>query len=198
MPIPSFTIDGVLPPYVGPHGPGGRAEDMSPYAVTALEVVSTLGDTDKRKEILLGWLDHRAALRKLGFTNGFQWLDGSFVEKKDPNDLDVVSFTIRPTTAKTDNDIAILLRGNPELFARAQVKAKFKLDAFFIDLDGSPEGMVSATRYFLGLFSHRRGDDLWKGMLQVRLENEADDKAALAVLTPPPAAASVPAGGATP
>lgn len=35
MPIPGFTIDGVLPPYIGPGGPGGAAEDLSPYTVTS-------------------------------------------------------------------------------------------------------------------------------------------------------------------
>jgi hypothetical protein len=54
MPIAQFTIDGVLPPYVGPQGPGGAAEDMSPYGVTAFEVVTTLGSSDERKSILRG------------------------------------------------------------------------------------------------------------------------------------------------
>lgn len=82
MPIPSFTIDDVIPPYVGPDGPGGRAEDMSPYNVTVLEISTTLGLTDDRKAIIRGWLEHRAALRAIGFVRGFQWLDGSFVEQK--------------------------------------------------------------------------------------------------------------------
>ena len=97
MPIPTFTIDGVLPPYVGSHGPGGASEDLSPYAVTALEVVTTLGSSDPRKAILRGWLQHRVALRAAGFDRGFQWLDGSFVENKDPRDLDVVGFLHRPS-----------------------------------------------------------------------------------------------------
>lgn len=54
MHIPAFTIDGVLPPYVGPDGPGGAAEDMSPYAATALEVVRTLASSDERRHILRG------------------------------------------------------------------------------------------------------------------------------------------------
>jgi hypothetical protein len=172
MPIPSFTIDGVLPPYVGPDGPGGGAEDMTPYAVSALEVVATLGLT----------------LRGVGFDRGFQWLDGSFVESKDPKDLDVVSFLYRPAGIHDRNDLARHLHANINIFGRAQVKAAFHLDAFPIDLDGSAEAVVSLTRYWLGLFSHRRGDDLWKGMLQVRLEDVADDTAALAALGPEPAA----------
>lgn len=192
MPIPTFTIDGVLPPYVGADGPGGGAEDMSPYVATALEVVATLGLSDTRKQILRGWLHHRAALRAVGFERGFQWLDGSFVESKDPKDLDVVSFLYRPPGIRDPSQLLIVMRANANLFVRNLVKSQFSLDAFPIDLDGSPEALVSSSRYFLGLFSHRRGDDLWKGMLQVRMEDIADDNAALAALGPEPGRAPGP------
>jgi hypothetical protein len=169
---------------------------MSPYGVTAVEVVTTLGSTDDRKAILRGWLTHRAALRGIGFARGFQWLDGSFVEKKNPQDLDVVTFLYRPPGIGDSNDLLRLLQMNVGLFDRANVKASFRVDFFGVDLNGSVETIVSVTRYFGSLFSHRRGDQLWKGMLQVRLENVADDTAALAILGPAPAAP--PAGGASP
>jgi hypothetical protein len=86
MPIPPFSIDGVLPPFVG-SGPGGAPQDMSPYAVTALELVSSLAFTEGRKTILRGWLSHRAALRTIGFSRGFQWLDGSSLNKRIPPTL---------------------------------------------------------------------------------------------------------------
>ncbi len=197
MPIPAYTIDGVLPPYVGPAGPGGAAEDMSPYAVTAIEVAATFATTDERKAILRGWLRHRAALRAVGFDRGFQWLDGSFVENKNPRDLDVVTFLYRPPGIHGGDDLAKLLRANLNLFGRAQVKAAYNLDFFAIDLDGSAEALVNLSRYLLGLFSHRRDDDLWKGMLQVRIEDAADDAAAIAALGPDPAAPAA-AGGVTP
>jgi hypothetical protein len=66
------------------------------------------------------------------------------------------------------------------------VNAAYNLDVFAIDLDGSSEVLVNLTRYLLGLFSHRRGDNLWKGMLQVRLEDITDDMAAIAMLGPNP------------
>ena len=182
MPIPGFTIDGILPPYVGLDGPGGATEDMSPYSVSALEVALTLGTSPERRDILRGWFQHRAALRAIGFHRGFQWLDGSFVEDKSPKDLDVVTFIYRPQGIL---DLNGLVTANLHLFARAPVKLAFKLDLFFIDLDGQAEAIVHLTRYFLGLFSHRRDDDLWKGMLQVRLEDAADDDAAIAALGPP-------------
>jgi hypothetical protein len=192
MPIPTFSIDGVLPPYVGPGGPGGALQDMTPYVVTAVEVVSTLGTSPKRRTILSRWLNHRAALRGLGFQRGFQWLDGSFVEEKEPNDLDIVTFIFRPATALDHADLEALIGANLKLFDRPQVKTHYMLDAFFIDLDASPESIVNVSRYLLGLFSHRRVDGLWKGMLQVRLENVADDLAAAAPL------ASTPIGGRNP
>ena len=182
MPIPSFTIDGTLPPFVGPDGPGGAPEDLSPYATTAAEVVTTLATSATRRTILKGWLEHRAALRGIGFDRGFQWLDGSFVEDKQPQDLDIVSFFYRPPGIHDGKMLARLMQANIGLFARPQVKATYSLDFFPVDLNGTPEALVSLTRYWLGLFSHRREDSLWKGMLQVRLEDEADDTAALALL----------------
>lgn len=191
MPIPAFTIDGILPPYVGPKGPGGAMEDMTPYVVSATEVVATLGSSSQRQTILRHWLNHRAALRRIGFTRGYQWLDGSFVEQKDPKDLDVVTFTYRPTNAKDKAALTALINANLGIFHRTLVKKAFMLDAFFLDFEGSAEALVSVSRYYLGLFSHRRGDDLWKGMLQVRLEDVTDDQTALSALG---AAAIIPSG----
>lgn len=182
MPIPSFTIDGVLPPYVGPNGPGGSFEDLSPYEVSAVEVVITLGNTENRRDILRKWLNYRSQLRAAGITEGFQWLDGSFLEQKEPNDLDTVSFIYRPAIAVQLEDWNAFIHGNFSLFDRGSLRQQFRLDNLFIDLHGHPETIVDVTRYYMGLFSHRRGDDLWKGMLNVRLENAQDDAEALAIL----------------
>ncbi|HEX6376744.1 MAG TPA: hypothetical protein VFZ91_13610 [Allosphingosinicella sp.] len=143
-----------------------------------------------------GWLAHRGALRALGFDRGFQWLDGSFVEDKVPRDLDIVTFTHRPAAAAHTIQLSQLFASNPEQLRRDRIRARYSLDAFFVDLNGSPETVVNASRYFLGLFSHRRGDDLWKGMLQVRMEDVQDDTAALALLNAPPIPA--PVGAASP
>lgn len=182
MPIPAFTIDGVLPPYIGPLGPGDAAQAMTPYVATAVELVTTFATTEHRKNLLQSWLDHRAAFRGLGFTQGFQWIDGSFVEDKVPQDLDVVTFSRRPVRAAGAQALERLMRANPEQCIRGPVKRRYNLDAFFVDLDGSKEVLVDATRYLAGLFSHRRGDDLWKGMVQVRFDDPADDAAAVAAL----------------
>jgi hypothetical protein len=142
MPIPPFSIDGVLPPYVGPSGPGGFSHDMSPYVASAVEIVSTFGTSGKRKKILAHWLDHRADLRAVGLQQGFQWLDGSFVEDKDPNDLDVVTFVFRPPTAADDATFNTFLTTNRHVIDPIQIKARYMLDVFFVDLNAFPESVA--------------------------------------------------------
>jgi len=179
MPIPEFNIDGVLPPFVGagPADPTG----ISPYPASAQEVVATFSGSEGRRDILRGWLRHRIALRALGFDRGFQWLDGSFVEDKEPRDLDVVSFVHYPLGLNAEQ-VAGMMREHRSIFSPGGAKAEYALDAYFVALDGPPQEIVNLTRYWSGLFSHRRGDLLWKGMLQVRLENAEDDAAALLIL----------------
>lgn len=172
MPVPAFNISGVLPPFVGEHGPGGASTDLTPYAATAVEVIDRFATTNKRIGILRGWLEHRRSLRAAGFDKGFQWLDGSFVEDKEPNDLDIVSFLRRPADAATAELLGARMIAHAALFQRDAVKADHQLDAFFVDIDGDPETLVDHTRYWLGLFSHRRADAMWKGMVQVRLEED--------------------------
>lgn len=182
LPIPSLTIDGVLPPFTGAE-PGGPAHDMSPYSCSALEFCLTFGSTPDRQDILRGWLEHRSRLRGIGWARGFQWIDGSFTEAKPPQDLDTVLFLHRPSAIANDRPaLNALAQANMDLFARDRAKQAFRLDLFFVDLDGSPETIVNLSRYYLGLFSHRRIDFLWKGMVQIRLDTPSDDAAALQAL----------------
>jgi hypothetical protein len=64
-----------------------------------------------------------------------------------------------------------LIVQNPAVFSRNAVKMAHHLDAIFVDMDATIEAVVDHTRYWLGLFSHRRGDYVWKGMLQVSLDH---------------------------
>jgi hypothetical protein len=191
MAVPAYTIDGVLPPFLG-SDPGGDPAAMSPYIVTATEVVDRFGTTVGRRAIMKGWLDHRAALRPIGIMGGFQWLDGSFLEDKEPSDLDLVIFVTRPPGATDMAGWIRFLTTNHALLDRPTLKAQFKLDVLFLDLDGNREALISLTRYYLQLFSHQRQSFLWKGMLHVPLDNAGDDTGALAHLF---AAASGPVGG---
>jgi hypothetical protein len=101
MGIPTFTIDGILPPFMG-LTPGDDPSQMSPYEVNAEEVVKRFCTSGPRRQILKGWLDHRNELRAIGIASGFQWLDGSFLEEKEPKDLDIVSFVHLPGNVKTE------------------------------------------------------------------------------------------------
>lgn len=186
MPIPAFTIDGILPPFTGSAGPGDDPSLMSPYEADALEIAVLFGTSEKRREILNKWLDHRSALRGVGFTAGFQWLDGSFLENKEPKDLDIVSFVNFPAGLVTEKDRISFWMNNLGILDRDHVKASYLLDAFFVDLGGSPELLVSLSRYYLQLFSHQRESYLWKGMIQVPLEDANDAQAREQLLVPLP------------
>lgn len=124
----------------------------------------------------MGLIAYRENLRSLGLRDGFQWIDGSFVEQieftrsRPPADVDVLTFARRP--AITTEEWVNLTRTNLQLFDNASVKTQFKCDAYFVDLGINPALIVSDTRYWFGLFSHQRGTSLWKGMLTVPLDSD--------------------------
>lgn len=180
--IPAFNISGVLPPFLGTN-PTQRTE-MSPYAVSMVEVVRHFATSNERVDILAGLLDFRAALRAAGIVNGFQWLDGSFVEDVEktrgraPADVDVVTFAHRPTSSP--DEWKRLVQNHLDLFHPHETKKRYHCDAYFVDLDKKPLLVVDDTRYWFGLFSHQRVTSLWKGMLSVSLQ--PDDDAARSLL----------------
>lgn len=147
---------------------------MSPYKASVLEVAQRFSGTVRRRAILRDWLQHRNEMAVLGISAGFQWIDGSFVEDKVPNDIDVITFFHRPNGHESDTQIGSLMLTNPDVLRRPGIKARLKVDAMFVDLDSSPTSIVNLTRYYGSLFSHRRGDDLWKGMIEVPLDVSVD------------------------
>ncbi len=183
MPIPDFDHNGVLPPHVGDHA-ANRAH-MSPYPCTSMELCAKLGTTDERRQILVGFFELRDVLRQLGITSGFQWLDGSFAENAEktrgraPNDIDVVTFFLPiPPPLNPPPPVAALL---PVLADRDATKQRFHVDHILVPLAATPDRLADArrlvddVRYWFGLFSHRRSDDVWKGMLQLPLDTGAED-----------------------
>ena len=178
MPIPNFDHNGVLPPHLGMPT---EATHLSPYPATAAEVCHRFCFSNERRIILRGWLELRRGLRTLGYNQGFQWLDGSFVEdiengerSRPPGDIDVVSF-LSPSPLSVKQMDANLLG---ILSNRTATKAQLCVDHFIVPLSSSGISIVEQTRYWCGLFSHRRLDSVWKGMLKVELGNQADDDAA--------------------
>ena len=99
--IPVHNHEGVLPPFL-PGGSPTEPGEMAPYKTNFSEVVQRYGETPERLAILEGLLAYRAALRGAGIINGFQWLDGSFVEdceknrNRPPTDIDIITFSFRP------------------------------------------------------------------------------------------------------
>lgn len=137
----------------------------------------------ERQTILAGFLDFRLALQQRGLVHGFQWLDESFledvesVERRAPRDLDVVTFYDMPVgqTQRT------LFADNAALFDPKETKHAFRVDAYFVQLDGTaPSVLVRKTAYWYSMWSHRR-DGQWKGYLQIDL-GAGEDPAARAAL----------------
>lgn len=185
MPIPPFDgIFNVLPPHLGDPR---QISDLSPYRCTVTELCDRFGTSPGRKRILEGFLALRDELFALGI-QGFQWLDGSFLEDietqegRGPKDIDVVSFVSRPADA---NALFTVLSAKPNLNSRAQVKGTYHVDHFWVPLGNNPILLVSLVRYWYGLFSHRR-DRAWKGMLVVNLADQSDDATARIVLESKP------------
>jgi hypothetical protein len=151
---------------------------MSPYRVTLADIVDRFATSPLRIEILTGLLRYRQALREVGISAGFQWIDGSFVEDvearrgRPPADIDVVTFV-----AEAQSDIAnALVRGKHVLADRTHIKTRFKCDAFFVTLGSKATSLVSLTRYWFGLFSHQRDSKIWKGILEAPLDTLDDDR----------------------
>lgn len=187
MPIPPFSLSGVLPAFTGatPASPAARA----PYHTNTLELCTRFGSSAHRVTLLQGYLNHRAALAALGFVDGFQWCDGSFVEDKNPNDIDVVTFVRPPALALP---LAAIVQQNQNLFYPPLTKQHYRCDVYFIDLSLRPELLTAETHYWYGLFSHRRNTAEWKGFVQLPLHSPIDDAAATAVLAAYPQPQAVP------
>ena len=73
------------------------------------------------------------------------------------------------------------LAGYPVLRDQNQIKMTYRLDHYFLDMAVHPVLTVEWTRYWTGLFSHRR-DGVWKGMLRIDLNTPVEDTNARALL----------------
>jgi hypothetical protein len=185
--IPDFTHSGVLPPFLGATSADGAL--MSPYSTTLKRVADKLCWTNERREIFKGLLKFREHLNSIGLTNGFQWLSGSFVddiealENRPPGDVDVVTFFYRPAAKAGDRDFRLFADTNRPTFDARVMKLQFKCDAYFVDLNVLPTAsIVDSTKYWFGLFSHRRRTHEWKGLLRVPLMVTLDDADAAKVV----------------
>ena len=135
----------------------------------------------ERRQIFRGLLGYRKALANVGLTSGVQWLCGSFTEQievlesRHPNDVDVVTFVHRPAPCVNNPAAwAGFFAAHQHLLLPQMVKQNFHCDAQMVDLSTPVLNVVNLTRFWFGLFSHRR-NRLWKGILQVPLPVSQDD-----------------------
>jgi len=169
--IPAWNTLGLLPP-IDHELP--TSIQRSPYYVTLLDVVMRFSSSPERRSVLLGLLDYRAALHQIGITEGFQWLDGSFLEdvetleRRAPRDMDVVTFMRTPANFATA-DLAPLDCDS--------AKALFQVDAYIVELDEIALGeLVFYSAYWYSMWSHRR-NQAWKGFLQIDMAATDDAQA---------------------
>jgi hypothetical protein len=178
-PIPPWNLDGLLPA-VDRASP--TSSNRSPYSVALEDVVLRFSETPERRLILAGFLDYRAALHRIGLTQGFQWLDGSFVEhievgsrKRSPADIDLVTFFQLPS-GRTQQEI---IADAEALFpfddaSRASLKNRYKVDAFLVHLGQTPRRLVDRAAYWSGVWGHQRETLAWKGFLEIDLAPDED------------------------
>lgn len=177
--IPPFNQSGVLPPFMPGFLPT-QSVGMAPYKSTLLEFAQRFSAGTERLKIIRGLIMYRAELRSEGISSGFQWIDGSFVEDieknqgRPPNDVDVVTFAHRPVVYRDEQMWRQFVSRRSGLFDPPTCKSKFVCDAYYVDMNLSAETLVSQTRYWFGLFSHRRDTYLWKGMLEIPLGDDKD------------------------
>lgn len=175
--IPDFDHNNVIPPHLG--NPA-LMTDLSPYSCNTLELCQKLATTKERVEILKGLILFRQKMTQNAIIDGFQWLDGSFIEnieiteKRPPRDLDLVTFfgglSIEEQQAKREDFI--------EFFNPSLAKDNYKLDHYAVDYCYRPDVTVEMTRYWIQLFTHNRLG-VWKGILRLELNTTDIDKEAL-------------------
>src|SRR5687768_15782472 len=147
MPIPPYDANGVLPPHLG--NPTNSLE-VSPYRTDVLEICVHFATTPERIAILQGFLRLRAAFASGGMSQGFQLLDGSFLEDvettegRPPRDLDVVTMFWQFPIAQQQ----ALVHSIPDLNDRNQLKANYGVDHYFFDAGVHPQLTVELSQYW--------------------------------------------------
>ena len=102
-------------------------------------------------------------------------MDGSFVENKEPDDLDVVTL-LGADEISEDKELAAYALG--PFTNRDAVKKIFEMDGIIVDMDGDRGVMLDRIGFLLTLFSHRREDFIWKGILSIPIASADNDDSA--------------------
>lgn len=171
--IPDWNIDGILPP-INMADPTDF--ERSPYSISLTDLILRFANTKHRREIIKGFMNFRSDLHESGLNEGFQWIDGSFLENvektegRNPNDIDLVTFFILPEETSQE----ILLSSNQDLFNPKRTKDEYNVDAYFVQLNSDEyEMLIRQITYWYSIWSHRR-DGQWKGFIQIELSGKED------------------------
>ncbi|MES2740727.1 MAG: hypothetical protein V4754_07215 [Pseudomonadota bacterium] len=172
--LPDWNLAGVLPPLAA--GEPGHSPHRSPYLTNLAELVQRFGTSTERLAILRGLLAFRAELHLLGVTEGFQWLDGSFMEQieirenRPPKDIDAVTYFSVPAG---ETEQSLVAKG-AKLFVHEYVKETYSVDHYPVVLGKlMTASRVKEISYWYSMWSHRR-DSMWKGFVQVSLDPVED------------------------
>src|SRR5438309_1107616 len=116
--IPPWNLSGVLPPFIGSSTTGAS----SPYWTSTEDVARRFAHTSARRLIFQGLLKYRRALLGAGVRDGFQWLDGSFIEDvermqgRNPGDMDLLTFGYLPVAPSDAAAKVAFVGAHPDLF----------------------------------------------------------------------------------
>lgn len=172
--IPNWTMSGIIPP-IRPGVPGYHT-DRAPYHALLEEFIERFAISADRAVILQGLLNYRAALYNIGVVEGFQWLNGSFLENvedtenRSPRDIDVVTFYRMPQGYTQASLMPLIM----PLVDTTASKASYCVDGYTFELDRPLSKFdVRQTAYWYSMWSHRR-DGIWKGFVQVDLDPATD------------------------
>jgi hypothetical protein len=158
-PIPAFDGRGLLPAF---EGSDETTANRSPYDATMAEVVARFGGSDERRVLIRGLLDYRGLLLRLGYTDGIQFVDGSFVENvearegRPPRDIDVFSFLVRPAKYRLDPALwasAGFAEWAQEVVDRPRDMARFNLDTYAVAADEHDGLRIILTTIYWTVFS---------------------------------------------
>ncbi len=172
--IPAWNELGLLPPIR--QGDAPVDVDRAPYRTNLLEFVERFALTHERVCLLKGLLSYRNALYTSNIREGFQWIDGSFLEniemleERHPRDIDCVTFyTMPPDETEETLDLKY-----PKLFQHTYLKAQYSVDAYYVGLDETfDEYLLDNITYWYSIWSHNR-DFVWKGFVHIALDEEGD------------------------
>ncbi|NEX18799.1 hypothetical protein G3480_00420 [Thiorhodococcus mannitoliphagus] len=121
-----------------------------------------------------GLAELRKALRSAGLADGFQWIDGSFVEDVEanrgraPGDIDVVTFVGLGGVERQRQ----LIAAHPDLFSSQRAKRRYLVDHYFVATDiAFDANQARWVSYWYSMWSHRREDGRWKGFVQLSLSD---------------------------